>query len=177
MMRLITVCVLVIAAWPPVAEAQEASSALEALHRARELRRNVWIYVTDETGQRFKGKFRHLSGTSLTVETQDGDTSITTSAIRRIELQDSIANGIWIGAGLAVAGSYLSCFAESRSAGDYCYGTAYAFLPALGVSAFVGALVDASRQKTVYEASGATRVTVAPAISRAGLSLRASIEW
>ena len=58
MMRLITVCVLVIAAWPPVAEAQEASSALEALalHRARELRRNVWIYVTDETGQRFKGK-------------------------------------------------------------------------------------------------------------------------
>ena len=143
---------------------------------ARELRRNVWIYVTDETGQRFKGKFRHLSGTSLTVETQDGDTSITTSAIRRIELQDSIANGIWIGAGLAVAGTFLSCGIES-AANEYCYGTAYAFWPILGVGAFVGAMVDATRHKTLYEAADAKRVTVAPAVSRAGLSVRASIEW
>ena len=34
MVRLITVCALVIAVWPPVAEAQEASSSLEALMRA-----------------------------------------------------------------------------------------------------------------------------------------------
>ncbi len=116
--------------------------------------------------------------TSLTVETQSGDRSLATSAIRRIELQDSIANGIWIGLGLAVAGSRASCYAESRSAGgDFCYGTFYAFLPALGVGAWVGAEVDAARHKTLYEAAGAKRVTVAPAVSRSGLSVRASIEW
>ena len=61
MVRLIIVCALVIAVWPPVAAAQEASSSLEALFRARELRRGVGIYVTDETGQRMKGKVIDLS--------------------------------------------------------------------------------------------------------------------
>ena len=60
MVRLITVCALVIAAWPPVAAAQEASSSLEALFRARELRRGVGIYVTDETGQRIKATVSDL---------------------------------------------------------------------------------------------------------------------
>ncbi len=176
MVRLITVCALVIAAWPPVAAAQEASSSLEALFRARELRRGVGIYVTDETGQRMKGKVIDLSGTLLTVETRAGATSIETSAIRRIELPDSTGNGIMIGLGLAVAGTFLSCGIES-AANEYCYGTAYAFWPILGVGAFVGAMVDATRHKTLYEAADAKRVTVAPVVSRAGLSVRASIEW
>ena len=176
MVRLITVCALVIAVWPPVAEAQEASSSLEALIRERELRQGDGIYVTDETGQRIKGKFSDLSATSLTVDTPNGDRSFEASAIRRIELQDSIESGIWIGAGLAVAGSYVSCYAESRS-NEFCYVTAYAFLPAVGVAAFVGAIVDATRHRKLYEAAGTKRVTVAPAVSRAGLSVRASIEW
>ena len=177
MVRLTTACALMITAWLPVAEAQEALPSVEQLIRARELRRGVGIYITDETGQRIKGRVSDLSGASLTVETRNGARSLTTSAIRRIELQDSIDSGIWIGAGLAVAGSYVSCYAESRSANDFCYGTAYLFLPALAVSAFVGAMVDASMHKKLYEAPGAKRVTVAPAVSRAGLGLRASIEW
>lgn len=176
MVRLITVCALVIAAWPPVAAAQEASSSLEALFRARELRRGVGIYVTDETGQRIKATVSDLSGTSLTVKNQNGDTRLAASAIRRIELQDSTVNGIMIGLGLAVAGTFLSCGIES-AANEYCYGTAYAFWPILGVGAFVGAMVDATRHKTLYEAADAKRVTVAPVVSRAGLSVRASIEW
>ena len=176
MVRLITVCALVIAAWPLVAEAQEASSSLEALVRARELRRGDGIYVTDEKGQRLMGKFSDLSATSLIVNTPSGDRSFEASAIRRIEFQDSIESGIWIGAGLAVAGSYVSCYVESRS-NEFCYGTAYAFLPALGVGAFVGAMIDANRHRTLYEAADTKRVTVAPAVSRGGLGLRASIEW
>ena len=51
------------------------------------------------------------------------------------------------------------------------------FLPALGVGALIGADVDAKRHRTLYEAADTKRVTVAPAVSRAGLSVRASIEW
>ena len=177
MVRLIMVGVLAIVAWPVLAEAQETSTSLESLIRARELRRGVGIYLTDETGQRIKGKIRALSDTTLTVETRNGDRSFTTSAIHRVELQDPIDTGIWLGAGLALAGSYVSCYAESRAANDFCYGTAYAFLPALGVSALVGAMVDARTHKTVYEAPSTRRVTLAPAVSRTGLGLRASIKW
>ena len=61
---------------------------------------------------------------------------------------------------------------------EHCYGTAYAsYLPALGVSALVGAMLDASRHETIYEASGDRRVTVTPTVSRGGLSPRASVEW
>ena len=151
----------------------EASSSLEALIRERELRQGDGIYVTDETGQRIKGKFSDLSATSLTVDTPNGDRSFEASAIRRIELQDSIESGIWIGAGLAVAGSYISCYAESRS-NEFCYVTAYAFLPAVGVAAFVGAIVDATRHRKLYEAAGTKRVDggsrrIARGTQRAGI--------
>lgn len=177
MMRLTAVCVLAMAASPAAAEAQEPTSALEALIGTRELRRGVGVYVTDDAGQRIKGTVIDLSGASLTVETGEGAKSLKAGAIRRIELQDTIESGIWIGVGLATAGSYASCALESRAAGQFCYGTAYLYLPALGVSALVGAMLDASRHKTIYEASGTKRVTVAPSVSRGGLGLRASIEW
>ena len=175
MMRLITVCVLVIAAWPPVAEAQEASSALEALHRARAATQCLDLrHRRDGTTLQGEGHrpVRHVAdgrNPGRRYEHRDfRDPSNRAS--------DSIANGILIGLGLAVAGTFLSCGIES-AANEYCYGTAYAFWPILGVGAFVGAMVDATRHKTLYEAADAKRVTVAPAVSRAGLSVRASIEW
>lgn len=177
MVRLMTVGVLAIVAWPVLAEAQEASASLESLIRARDLRRGVGIYLTDEAGQRIKGKISALSGNALTVETRNGERSFSASAIRRVELQDPIDSGIWLGAGLALAGTYVSCYAESRAANQFCYGTAYAFLPALGVSALIGGIVDARTHKTVYEAPGTRQVTLTPGLSPTGVGLRASIKW
>ena len=113
MMRLTAVCVLAMAAWP-AAEAQEPTSALEALIGARELRRGVGVYVTDDAGQRIKGTVIDLSGASLTVETGEGAKNLKAGAIRRIELQDTIESGIWIGVGLATAGSYARSGIASR---------------------------------------------------------------
>ena len=179
MRRTASACVvMVLAVWMSgAAEAQEVTASLEELVRNRDLRIGDGVYVTDATGQRIKGDVSNLSGTTLEIRAGNRKRTLQADSIQRIERQDSLESGIWLGLGIAFAGLQVSCRLEARVVGDFCYGTAYSFLPVMAGSAFLGAMIDASRHRTVYQASGSRRLTWAPTVSRRHLGLRASVEW
>lgn len=162
---------------PVAVEAQEASTSLEELLRTRELRIGDGIYVTDAAGQRIKGNVGNLSATALELRTRNGSTTLKAGGIRRIERQDSLENGIGLAILAGFGGAYASCYLEHLASDDYCYATAYSFLPAMAASIFLGAMLDASRHRTIYEAPGPTRVTWSPTVSDRHLGLRAAIAW
>ena len=89
--------------------------------------------------------------------------------MRKIERQDSVANGILIGAGIA-AGLGAWC-------GDDCgLGVAHPLvLPALGLG--IGWFIDAVMRKTLYRAPESVRITVSPVLSTERAGAQMSVRW
>ena len=178
MTRRAAIGIMALATWmlPLPAAAQNVAGSLAELLSAGTLQDGDGIYVTDAAGRRIKGSVGDLSRSALVVR-DGGDTwTMSDADIREIDRQDSLQNGIWIGAGLAFAGSIGACRLE-MNADEFCYRTAYLMLPAMAASALVGALIDASRHRTLYRARGAARLTVSPLASGGLGGVRASLSW
>lgn len=98
-------------------------------------------------------------------------------ALRRIERQDSLANGLTYGFLISWASFYGACKALGAHSCEV-----YAMHPRFAgrfmlIGAAVGTLVDASMHQTVYRARASGRPTVAPILSNGRFGARVSVGW
>ena len=149
---------------PGVVAAQRTATSLEDLVQSGQLRPGDGVYVTDATGRRIKGRVSGVSSAMLQITDGHDSWTLDEDEVNAIELQDSVENGIWIGIGVALASTFAMCGMEGTGNGA-CYATLYAFWPTLGAGAGLGWYLDAKNHKTVYQKSGAARLSVSPLVS------------
>ena len=167
---MLLVALMVVAA---TAEAQIARS-LDELVRFGTLGPGDGVYVTDAGGRRIKGDVRDLSSSAVAVTDGHEVWTLADTEIETIERQDPLSTGMWIGAGLGVAGFFVGCGLEG---GEFCYRTFLTFPLYFTTSIVVGAMIDASRHETVYRASRSARVTASPVLTRGGAGILATLSW
>ena len=157
------------------AEAQIARS-LDELVRFGTLGSGDGVYVTDAGGRRIKGDVDDLATSALAVTDGHEVWTLADTEIETIERQDPLSNGMWIGAGLGVAGFFVGCGLEGGG-DEFCYRTFLTFPLYFTTSIVVGAMIDASRHETVYRRSRSARVTASPVLRKGGAGILATISW
>ena len=175
--ELIGVLTLSMLVAPGVAVAQDKAVSLNELLHAGSLQPGEGVYVTDAAGRRRKGTLSDVSSAGLVVTHGGQAWTVAAADVRRIDRQDSLANGI--GYGMAtVAGSISAlCFAGGSHPGECSYVLLYAF-PVVALGGAVGGLVDALRHKMVYRAGGSMQqASVSPIVSHGSLGARVSVAW
>ena len=162
---------------PSMVAAQNVTGSLDELLRSKGLRPGDGVYVTDASGRRVKGTISALSPTALMVTRREETWTLTSSDVRRIERQDSWANGLAYGIMTGAASFYGMCHGiGARECGWWLIqprvGGAF-----MAVGGVVGVVVDALRHKTVYRAPGSRRVRFSPTVSPESLGTQVSISW
>ena len=174
--REIGLSVLVLSLLPVVAAQAEARSLGDLLRSGR-LQLGHGVYVTDARGDRRKGTITGLSAAAVEVTHRGRTWSVAGDAVRRIERQDSLANGFGYGLLIGWASFYGACSASGpRDCGIL------ATHPAIGgpfmlLGGALGMLVDSRMHQTVYRARASGRPTVAPILSRGRFGARVSVGW
>ena len=176
--RSLLLLLLAMAGIAPATEAQEAGSPEELL-RAGELRTGDGIYVTDGDGRRLKGTFVDLSPAGLTIEAGDMTWTVPARDTRKIERQDSLLNGVLIG---ATVGAALTCRLHPGCGSHPVSVTMHTLVGhgavhLLLVGAAIGALADGLWHRTLYEASATARVSVSPLVSRERAGAGLTVRW
>ena len=134
------------------------------------------VYVTDATGRRIKGRISDASPSIMEVTDGRDTWTLAENEVSKIECQDPVATGIWLGIGIALASTYVVCGIERVNGAECCYAAAYTFFPALGASVSIGWYLDATNHKTLYQKSGSARLAVSP-MSKERLGAAASLSW
>jgi hypothetical protein len=164
-------CLLIMIAVSSVVGAQTITQSFDDLQRI--LKVNQQIVVTDETGEKTKGRVASVSDSSLTLHVKatkrnpQGTRTFTDNTVATIAPVDSVADGtlIGLGAGVAAAWGFLrsNCGAEGFS--TECGGIAgpigtLIFVPA---GAVAGTLIDrAMGNRPFYVSRGTRFLTVSP---------------
>ena len=161
---------------PGAVAAQRPATSLDDLVQSSQLRPGDGVYVTDSTGRRIKGTVSDVSSAMLQITDGQDSWTLDEGEVNAIELQDSVENGIWIGIGVAIAGTFAMCGIEGTDNGA-CYGTLYAFWPTLGAGAGLGWYLDSRINKTLYQKSGGGRLSVSPLVSTERYGATASLSW
>ena len=174
--ELIGVLTLSMMVLPGVAVAQDMAVSLDELLRSGSLRPGEGVYVTDAAGRRLKGTISDVSSTELMVTHRGQAWTVAGADVRKIDLQDSLANGIGYGM-VAVAGPIsAACGASGGHPGECAYVLLYAF-PVVAIGGVVGGIVDALRHKTIYRAAGSVKASVSPIVSHGSLGTQVSVAW
>lgn len=164
---------LVLSLLPTVVAAQDEARSLGELLRSGSLRIGHGVYVTDARGDRRKGTITDLSTAAVEITHRGKTWSVAGDAVRRIERQDSLANGFAFGYLIGWALFYGVCEA---SEGSNC--AAIAMLPQVGgIGGAVGVLLDVGMHETVYRARASGRPAVAPILSNGRFGARVSVGW
>jgi hypothetical protein len=159
---------------PSVVEAQTARR-FEELQNI--LTANDLVVVTEETGQKTKGRVVNVSGSSLVVSTANNSAgasetrTLAQDGIREIRAVDPLWNGALIG---AVAGAGLATW-------DYLIdpsepGNAAIFTVAISLGATVGAGIDALTRRVLY-GSQPPSVTVSPLFTKRRQSVLVNVRF
>ena len=132
------------------------------------------VYVTDLSGRRRKGTVRETSRAGLSFTDGSRSWTLTSTEVRKIELQDPLLNGAGYGmatvAGIVVAG----CAAIGSRPGECAFALVYS-LPGIAIGGAIGALVDALQHETVYDR--APQVTVVPVVSGDRIGAEFALRW
>ena len=155
--------------------AQDTATSLNEVLLSGSLQRGDGVYVTDTTGQRIKGAVSNATSTALTVTRGPETWTLTVPEIAKIERQDPIWTGAAAGAGIGYGAVFAYCL--SVGGGDCFVGVGVYAYPFVAASAALGVLWDFSMHKTLYEAPGDSRVTVAPMMGDEGLGAQLSVSW
>lgn len=170
---------LLMLAGPAAAAAQPATS-FDAL--AERLQPGATIVVRTTDGEALRGRLEGVSATTIDVRTRGGTRQMPAGAVSSVttRVNDSNANGFYIGAAIGALGGVLSAanFSGEYRAEDLRAGGALFALFGAGLYGGIGALIDwrIKRTETVYSAAP-PRVTVAPAVTARGVGLAASVRW
>ena len=162
---------------PAAAVAQDLATSLDELLQSRQLRPGDGVYVTDATGKRIKGDVTDMSPTGLEITDGRDTWTLAESEVSKIELQDPVETGIWLGIGIAVGSTIAVCAMERAAGAELCFSGYYGFLPALAAGAGIGWYMDATNHKTIYRKSGAARLRIAPVVSQERLGAQVSVGW
>ena len=172
----IGILMVVLLMLPGVVAAQDAATSLEALVQSGRLQPGDGVYVTDGTGRRIKGDVTDVSATGLAITDGRDTWLLAESELGKIELQDPVDTGIWLGIGIAVGSTIAICAIERVAGADYCY-AGYGFLPALAAGAGIGWYRDATTHKTIYQKEGTAGLRISPVVSRERLGAQVSLGW
>lgn len=168
---------LALALLPDDARSQPLSQSFAELRKTISPGQVIW--VTDDMGQRIKGRLAEISDSSLKLIAGRGPDEVVFVPERtaRIERRDSLDNGIVFG---LLGGGVLGWGAARAGCGydDECalYVGVITIPVGIGAGIAAGALVDAAFKKTVYRSTQRTRVSMAPVIDgdRRGVHLSLS---
>ena len=162
---------------PSTATAQGPATSLEEISGSGRLVPGDRIYVTDIGGRRMKGDVIEL--TSAAISLTDGRVTwrLAETEVGRVERADSLKSGMWIGAGLALAGAIGWCHLVEKRHSEYCFWSAYGLPISLGVGVGLGAFLDANRREVLYEAAKGADVRLFPVLTQTEGGVRLSIRW
>lgn len=173
----IGILVVVLLMLPRVVAAQDAATSLEDLVQSSRLQPGDGVYVTDGTGRRIKGDVTDVSATGLAITDGRDTWMLAEGELSKIELQDPVDTGIWLGIGIAVGSTLAICAIERVAGADYCYTGYYGFLPALATGAGIGWYKDATTHKTIYQREGTAGLRISPVVSKERLGAQVSLGW
>jgi hypothetical protein len=130
--------------------------------------------------------------TPAAIEVGDGTTrtSLATVDVSRIELEDSVKNGVvkgaiigaLVGSFLVVGGTAVDATARVYSGnGDFSTvgeGTESAFYTTVAIGALLGYVIDVGKVRTLYDReAGGLSVAVRPIVSKAGKGVGINVRW
>ena len=177
----IGVLALVLSVLPRVVAAQNVATSLDEILQSGALGLGDGVYVTDTTGRRIKADVTDLSSAGLKISGRRMTWTLDESEISKIERQDSLQNGIWIGIGVGVGALVAVCNSRGgwlKVSDDECpYIVGYYGIPGLVAMAVAGAIVDSRFTKTLYQAPGSATLTLSPMLSTEHVGAAASISW
>lgn len=164
---------------PGGAAGQDTASSWDELQAVDMLRHGDGVYVTDTSGQRIKGVISDVSSTGLTVTRGSETWTLTGPEITKLERQDPIWTGAVTGAGIGYGVVFAYCLGVNTVADSgYCLSRSAVYaIPFIAATAGLGALWDLSMHKTLYEATGDSRVAVAPMLGPERLGAQVSLTW
>ena len=177
-MNKLSLVLLALLLLPPPAMSQEPVMSFEDL-RQLGIKPNDTVYVTDTTGRTVKDKIDSLSDDSLTLRREG---VLQESEVNRIEVGDSLQEGIWLGVALGIGVGYAAVHASCDLPDDECAAivTNAIGIPATVGGAILGAIIDASRRRTVFASparSRARRLELSPFLSHATRGIRMSLRF
>ena len=101
---------------PGGAVAQDTAVSLDELLHAGSLQPGDGVYVTDAAGRRLKGAISDVSSGGLVVTHGGRAWTVAVADVRRIDLQDPLANGI--GYGMAAVAGSISAVSPAEATAD-----------------------------------------------------------
>jgi hypothetical protein len=140
----------------PVSAFGQTTHSLDAPQQV--LREDQTVVVTDAGGHKVKGKVERISTAFITVAGQ----TVADAAITEIRLQDSLWNGMLVGAAVGTGLATWDYLIDPSEPGN-----AAIFTVAVGLGAAIGAGIDASRKgQMVYTRPRPLAVRMLPFVER-----------
>ena len=175
-------CLLFVGGFSSPAGAQSVASSFSEIENS--VKRGKTIYVTDDAGQKIKGKLADLSGTSLTLLVSGEKQTVAESRVREIRVRERKTRqgatiGLLIGIGLGLFGAVNTEECVGCPSGDELVVGGMVGLAGLGAG--IGAVFGAeqSRERLVYRAGPRPPVafSLAPLASSHGTGVRAVLKF
>lgn len=177
LVAIVTAAVLCGAAHPAWAQTNSAAAAPQTqtfAPLAAKLHGDEGLTVTDTAGARFKGRLSRINADQLIVVGRDRSRTFTVADVARIERQDTIWNGLAIG---AAGGAVTALLVVTRDCGtdtECSFYEGLAFYPLFaGGGAAIGAVADALVKKTLFtRTAGTVHLAVRPTPRGAAVQLQ-----
>jgi len=132
-----------------------SASAADTWEQLRDLPVDARLTVTLKTGQMIKARFKGLQPDALVVTDRRGRLSdVPRTDIRKVHVDDSLANGALVGAGIGLGASAAILGIAGKGEGHVLQSAKWgAPLLLSGIGALAGALIDRAhtRRRIVYE--------------------------
>ena len=162
--------------------AQTAAASFEELIAAGVVEPHETVYVTDVWGHRVKYTLAALVPGSLVLIDGARQFELPEANVSRIQREDSIQNGLWLGLGAGVATAWAAPHLTCDLPDDECASIVFLAigLPAIAAGAVVGALVDRAIKKTVFQfrrTQGSARIQVSPVLGGRRFGALATIRF
>ena len=123
----------------PGRAAGQTPSSLEDVVRAGRLTRGEAVHVTLVDGRRLKAEITEVSFAHLELYDGQNRRKVSEAEIMKVARRDPISGGVWIGIGMGVLATPVTC-----KLGPYCAFSGF-------IGGLVGGVIDAAVQEVLYK--------------------------